>query len=112
MEAKGTWRTWKIILVVQTKTDVGQFQDYVSSAVDVSRKPVLGPMETGTYPYDVSFVPVAGAKYRVEARFTITNHSGHLGEKLGRSPKADFSLPSKPSIIEIDEAAMLVSDLV
>ena len=81
-----------IFVVVQFKTGSDQFQDLVSAPVSTSAQPVLGPGETGCYPYEVAFTPVEGAAYRAVSLVTITNHSGYLGEPFGPETKADFSL--------------------
>ncbi|MFQ3664224.1 MAG: hypothetical protein SNJ69_17750, partial [Chloroflexaceae bacterium] len=101
----------------QYKTGAGQFQDYVSSTVDVSARPVLGAGESYCYPYEVTFTPVTGATYRNVARVTITNHSGWLpgGRNcpgpascpFGPEPREDFSLPDSPTLIETDETAVV-----
>lgn len=93
--------------VVLMKTGSGQFEDYVKAPVDVSAKPVLAPGESYCYPYRVDLTPVQGAKYKNEARVTITNHSGRLpgGQHcpgpdpcpFGPNPDAGFDLPSTPN---------------
>lgn len=88
-----------IIDVIQKKQGAGQFQDYVSHSVDLSEKPVLQPTESHCYPYSFEFTPVAGAQYKNVANVTITNHSSSLGTPFGSSPKADFTLPSNPTLI-------------
>ncbi len=82
---------------VQYKTGSGQFQELGASTTIVPAP--LGPGETGCYDYTIPFTPVAGAAYRNVATITITNHSGHLGEPFGPEPKADFSLPGSPTLI-------------
>jgi hypothetical protein len=109
----------QIVDVVQYKLDAGQFEDYVSSVVDLSAKPVLAPGERYCYPYSVSFTPVAGATYRNVARITITNHSGWLpgGNHcpgpdrclFGPDPKTDFSLPNSPDL-GLANSTITVSD--
>ena len=89
----------KIVDTVQYKTGSGQFQDYVSVSVNPSAKPVLEPGESYCYPYTVAFAPVPDAQYRNAAKVTITNHSGHLGEEFGPEPKAPFSLPVEPILV-------------
>jgi hypothetical protein len=101
-----------IVDVVQVKSGSGQFVDYASYNVDVSAKPVLGPLEGYWYPYEFTFAPVADALYRNTARVTITNHSGYLGEPFGpafggEGVKADFSIPSTPDIVEYDGSATI-----
>lgn len=87
-----------IVDEVEYKTGSGQYQTLLVQAVDMSAKPVLAPGETYCYPYSITFTPVPGANYRNTAHVTITNHSGHLGEAFGPSPKAGFSLPSQPDV--------------
>ncbi|MEM1513724.1 MAG: hypothetical protein QXW78_05020 [Candidatus Thermoplasmatota archaeon] len=94
----------KIVVRVQYKGS-GQFQDLPDASVTIIPSQQLGPGETGTYEYEIVFTPVAGAQYRVAAKVTITNHSGHLGVEWGPEPKCDFSLPATPAIIYIDEEA-------
>ena len=105
----------QIVEVVQYKTGSGKFLDYVTSAVDLSAKPVLSPGESYCYPYHTAFTPVAGAMYRSVANITITNHSGWLpgGQRsrtcsFGPNPKADFNLPASPDVVE--NGAITVSD--
>jgi uncharacterized repeat protein (TIGR01451 family) len=89
----------KIVDTVQYKTGSGQFQDYVSVSVNPSAKPVLEPGESYCYPYTVAFAPVPDAQYRNAAKVTITNHSGHFSEEFGPEPKAPFSLPVEPILV-------------
>lgn len=96
--------------VVQVKTK-GPFTDYETQSVDVSPRPVLEPGENHCYPYEVTFEPVEGAKYRNLARVTITNHSGYLGEPFGPEVKADFSLPGGPATLTRDAQADLNDSL-
>jgi hypothetical protein len=105
----------QIVEVVQYKNGSGKFLDYATSAVDLSAKPVLSPGESYCYPYRMAFVPVAGAVYRSVAHITITNHSGWMpgGQpsrtcSFGPNPKADFSLPASPDVVE--NGAITVSD--
>lgn len=55
-----------------------------------------------------NLAPVPGTIYRNSVKVTITNHSGHLGNKWGSEPKADSSLPVfyTEIIIEEDETAI------
>jgi hypothetical protein len=105
-----------IMDVVQTKVGSGQYTDYVSTPVDVSPKAVLAPGESYCYGYRVTFAPVAGAAYRNAARVTIMNHSGSLGTPTGPAAngggvKAEFVLPTSPTIIETDATATLADAL-
>lgn len=88
-----------ILDVIQTKIDGGAFSDYFSQSLDLSANPVLDPGESYCYPYKIEFTPVADALYKNVAEITITNHSGSLGTPFGPSPKADFSLPSSPTLV-------------
>jgi hypothetical protein len=89
---------------------VTDFTPFLTVTVDVSEKPVLGPGESHCYDYEIPFTPLEGvAQYRNHAIVTITNHSGHLGEPFGPEPKAGFSLPDSPTVVEVDESAS-VSD--
>ncbi|MGQ9623342.1 MAG: hypothetical protein ACUVTO_07950 [Candidatus Caldatribacteriaceae bacterium] len=89
----------KLVDQVQYKTGAGQFQD-LPGATQTINPPKLASGATGTYDYKITFTPVPGATYRNAVKVTITNHSGHLGEEFGPEPKADFSLPSSPTIID------------
>lgn len=97
--------------VIQYKVGSGQFQDLLSTSVDVSSNPILDPLERGCYPYSIEFTPVAGAQYRNEANIDITNHSGQLGELFGTQVRTDFSLPAEATLVETDEAASLADVL-
>jgi hypothetical protein len=89
---------------------VTDFTPFLTVTVDVSEKPVLGPGESHCYDYEIPFTPLEGVtQYRNHAIVTITNHSGHLGEPFGPEPKAGFSLPDSPTVVEVDESAS-VSD--
>ncbi|MDW8098454.1 MAG: SdrD B-like domain-containing protein [Anaerolineae bacterium] len=78
-----------------------------SAPVDVNGNPVLDPGETGCYSYRVNISitggtspqPKAGGTYKVTAKVTITNHSGHLGTPFGPSPSATTTFPSSPTPI-------------
>lgn len=101
-----------ILDVVQSKQGSGAYEDLVSSPVDVSSQPVLGPGETGCYPYEVLFDGTPGVQYRNTARVTITNHSGHLGTPFGPAfggggVKADFTIPEGASAASIDASAIV-----
>lgn len=97
----------KIVVQVEYKTGAGQYQPLPGASQTILPATQLGPGATGCYDYEIAFTPVPGANYRVAAKVTITNHSGHLGIEFGPEPKADFCLPSVPTIIEIDESATL-----
>jgi hypothetical protein len=72
----------KIQVRLLYQTGGGPYQAWVGwQTVDVSSNPVLDPGETGCYDYKISFTPVAGASYKVDSKITITNHSGHLGDR-------------------------------
>ncbi len=89
----------EIVDVVQYKTGSGKFQDLTSKVIVSTGSDTIGPGETKQYSYEVEFTPVEGAIYRNEVRVTITNHAGHMGEPFGPSPRADFSLPVAPTLV-------------
>lgn len=65
--------------------------------------------QTRCYPFSLTFTPVSGdLSYRVGAKVTITNHSGHLGDPFGPNPKESFSLTSSGTI---DESATVTDSL-
>jgi len=97
----------KLVDQVEYKIGAGQFQP-LAGATQIITPPQLAPGETGSYDYEILFTPVAGAIYRNTVKVTITNHSGHLGEEFGPEPKADFSLPAEPTLIEKDKCAEVV----
>lgn len=101
-----TTENLKLVDQVEYKNGPGQFQALVGASQTIMPAQ-LGPGESQCYPYEVVFAPVAGAQYRNSVQVTITNHSGHLGEEFGPNPKADFSLPGSPTLIEIDESAVV-----
>jgi roadblock/LC7 domain-containing protein len=105
-----TTENLKIVDRVQYKTGAGPFQDLGGATQTIVPAAQLGPGESQCYDYEIEFTPVAGATYRNVVKVTITNHSGHLGDEFGPEPKADFSLPGSPTLIEIDAEADL-SDL-
>ncbi|NPV67354.1 MAG: hypothetical protein HPY64_09450 [Anaerolineae bacterium] len=94
-----TTENLKLVDQVEYKTGAGQFQPLPGASQTIIPTTQLGPGETGCYNYDITFTPVAGAQYRNSVKVTITNHSGHLGEEFGPEPKADFSLPASPTLI-------------
>ena len=89
----------KLVDRVQYKTGAGQFQDLPGATWTLSPEQQLGPGESKCYTYKIIFTPVSGATYRNVVKVTITNHSGHLGEEWGPEPKAGFSLPGTPTLI-------------
>lgn len=99
----------KLVDQVEYKTGAGQFQPLPDASQTIIPSTQLGPGETGTYNYEITFQPVANATYRNTVKVTITNHSGHLGEEFGPEPKADFSIPPTytETIIEEDETATI-----
>jgi len=94
-----TTENLKLVDQVQYKIGAGQFQDLPDATQTVIPVNQLAPGETGSYYYSIAFTPVAGAVYRNIVKITITNHSGHIGEEFGPTPKADFSLPPEPTIL-------------
>jgi len=113
-----TTENLKIVDRVQYKTGAGQFQDLPGASQTIIPAQQLGPGESKCYSYEIEFTPVPGAIYRNVAKVTITNHSGWLpggqncpGPDLcpfGPEPKADFSLPGSPTIIEKDAEAHVI----
>jgi hypothetical protein len=97
----------KLVDQVQYKTGSGQFQPLAGATQTITPTQQLAPGETKCYPYEIEFTPIEGATYRNSVKVTITNHSGHLGTAFGPNPKADFSLPSTPTVVKIDERATL-----
>lgn len=97
----------KLVDQVEYKTGAGQFQDLPGATQTIIPAEQLGPGQTGYYDYEITFTPVPGAIYRNTVKVTITNHSGHLGEEWGPEPKADFNLPSSPTITYVDECVTL-----
>ena len=65
--------------------------------------------QTHCYPYVITSPGSvqAGSSRRNQARVTILNHAGHLGEPFGPSPDTDFSLPTAPTITERNKFAMV-----
>jgi hypothetical protein len=87
-----------LVDTVEYKTGSGKFQPLTGASVTITPGE-LGPGESRCSPYRISFTPVAGAAYRNAVQVTITNHSGQLGKPFGPNPKADFSLPGSPTLI-------------
>ncbi len=102
-----TTENLKLVDRVQFKIGNGQFQDLGGATQTIIPAQQLGPGEMQCYPYEITFTPVSGATYRNVVKVTITNHSGHLGQEFGPEPKADFSLPTTFTLVEIDEDATL-----
>jgi hypothetical protein len=103
-----TTENLKLVDQVEYKAGAGQFQPLDGAKQTILPAVQLGPGETKTYPYEIIFTPVVGATYRNTVKVTITNHSGSLGEEKGPEPKADFSLPSEPTLVETDKCATVV----
>lgn len=82
--------------IVQYKNGSGQFQDAIPTYTIVLESDgiVLNPGETRVFPYEINCdlpeLKEEGVLMRNVAHVTITNHSGHLWEPFGPSPKADF----------------------
>lgn len=89
----------------------GQFQPLPGATQTIIPAQQLGPGETGYYNYEITFTPIPGAIYRNSVKVTITNHSGSLGKEFGPEPKTDFSLPSEPTIVLVDDTATLTDVL-
>lgn len=92
---------------VQYKMGAGKFRPLAGATQTIIPGEQLEPGKKKCYPYQIEFTPIKGATYRNTARVTITNHSGHLGYAFGPSPKASFSLPSRPTIVRTDAKASL-----
>ena len=93
---------------VQFKSGAGPFQELGANQT------LTGFLAAGAgncFPYDIEFVPVPGATYRNAVHVTITNHSGQLGIPFGPEPKAGFSLPTTPTVVQIDEDATVTDTL-
>lgn len=85
----------------------GGYQDLPGASQIIIPTSQLQPGQTGTYNYEIVFTLVSGATYRNVVRITITNHSGYLGQPFGPEPKASFDLPSSPTVVYMDETAVL-----
>ena len=97
--------------VVEVQTGGGPFTPFITVPVDVSAKPALGPGESHCYAYEIAFSPIPNAQaYRNHAIVAILNHSGRLGEPWGPEPKAGFSLPEHPTVIEVDASAHVTDE--
>jgi len=94
-----TTENLKLVDQVQYKIGPGMFQNLAGASQTIIPVAQLGPGESQCYDYEITFTPVAGATYRNSVKVTITNHSGHLGDEFGPEPKADFSLPSSPTLV-------------
>ena len=97
-----------IVDVVQSKPmGPGQFEDVIPQPVTLGAFPQLAPGQRHCYPYEVTAPgPIPpDTSYRNEARVAITNHSGALDEIHVTVSRADFSLPTDPTITETDEFA-------
>jgi hypothetical protein len=85
-----------IVDIVQYKNGAGQFQDALPTFTIVLESDgiVLEPGETRVFTYEINCnlpeLKEEGVLMRNVAHVTITNHSGHLWERFGPSPKADF----------------------
>ncbi len=93
---------------VQFKNGPGPFQEL---GVNQTLAGFLAAGAGSCFPYDIEFVPVPGATYRNAVHVTITNHSGQLGIPFGPEPKAGFSLPTTPTVVQIDEGATVTDTL-
>lgn len=70
------------------------------------RRPLFTPFVTV-----IAFSPIPNAQaYRNHAIVTILNHSGRLGEPWGPEPKAGFSPPEHPTVIEVDASAHVTDE--
>lgn len=99
----GAVATENLAIVVELRNGTPPPNDLIATVVvDVSGNPVLDPGETGCYAYHIDIPAEAihpGGTYKVTAKVTITNHSGHLGEPFGPSPSDTTLLPVTPTLI-------------
>ena len=93
---------------VQFKNGLGPFQELGANQTLAG---FLAAGASDCSPYNIEFVPVSGAIYRNAAKVTITNHSGQLGTPFGPEPKADFSLPTTPTVVQIDDGATVTDTI-
>lgn len=99
-----------ILDVVQSKPQgPGQFENVITRPVDLGAFPQLAPGQQHCYPYEITTPgPILPDRVRRnEARVNITNHSGALGENHVTVSRADFSVPTDPTLTVIDESAMV-----
>lgn len=82
---------------MQYKAGRGPFQNLAGAAQTIVPAVQLAAGSTETYAFSFTFTPVAGAKYRLAARVTITNHSGSLGTPKGPEPKIGIASGAFPS---------------
>ncbi len=100
-----------IQVIVLAQGRWGMFRTVKSQPVDVSGQPVIPAHGQASYSYSVNFPPVDGAyTYKVIARVTITNHSGHLGRAFGPSPSHGFRLPKHPTGTVYSPAQVSLAD--
>jgi hypothetical protein len=95
------------------KNGPGPFEPLPGATTKITPAEQLGPGEEDCYEFEIEFEPVPGANYKVDARVTITNHSGWLGVPFGPSPDADFSLSNQMVVTNecIDLSDSLYGDL-
>jgi hypothetical protein len=85
---------------IQATSSGGATLTLAEAALDLSANPVLDPGESYCYPYSFAITPVVGATdYRNTARVTITNDPRDPGNPLGPTVRADFAIPSTPTLI-------------
>ncbi len=96
----------KIVAQVQYKTSTTPFTDLPEASQTEVPSPQLAAGETACYPFEIGFSPMSGAEYRIIAKVTATNVSGHLGEEYGPEQAAAFNLPGElADPIEVDAVA-------
>lgn len=66
-QGTGPTRNLAISETVQGLAARGKYTTVATAAVNVSGHPVLAAGETNCYPYDIAFIPTAGASYRNQA---------------------------------------------
>lgn len=95
------------IIIGLERNPGGGFITVPSSAyvyeTNLSTRPQLLPGQSYCYTYRITITDpsqaIPGNNYRVTANVTITNHSGHLGETFGPSPRATTILPFQQVLI-------------
>jgi len=101
----GNYPTESLTIVdrVQTCDDCG-CECVAEFTIDTSVHPVLCPGESFVYTYEFEFDGIAGAAYRNTAVVSIGNSEGSSSE----TGCAVFNIPANPSVVMIDQCAMMV----
>jgi hypothetical protein len=83
-----------ILDTLQYRIGAGELQDYLTIPIDISVKPVIGPMEGYCYPYEFVLEPIQeeAVSYRNITRVTIINHADWLpgGKNCDGPPTCPF----------------------